>query len=186
MNRAGTRINNRVDIADIIKARVTVPEAVLRYTNQRIVRNRIRCPVHNGTDYNMRIYRDTYHCFVCHATGDVIQFVRSVTGDTFQGALERLNNDFALGLPLNGAPLSDLDKKAIDNANREIAQRRIQQIIEDADALIDGKHKANIAGVLHEVNIILKRCKPYNGWSKWRDDWCEALRLRTLLVEEVK
>ena len=182
MNRAETRI----DYAEIIKARVTVPEVVERYTGQRIIRNRIKCPVHNGSDYNMRIYRNTYHCFVCHATGDVIQFVRSVTGDSFRGAMERLNNDFALALPIGEKPCSDLDKKAIENANREIAQRRIQQIIEDADALIDGKHKANIAGVLHDADIILKRYKPYNGWSKWRGDWCEALRIRTELNEQLQ
>lgn len=182
MNRAEIRL----DYAEIIKARVTVPEVVERYTGQRIIRNRIKCPVHNGSDYNMRIYRNTYHCFVCHATGDVIQFVRSVTGDSFVGAMERLNNDFALALPIGEKPCSDLDKKAIENANREIAQRRIQQIIEDADALIDGKHKANISGVLHEVDIILKRYKPYNGWSKWRDDWCEALRIRAELNEQLQ
>lgn len=182
MNRAETRI----DYAEIIKARVTVPEVVERYTGQRIIRNRIKCPVHNGSDYNMRIYWDTYHCFVCHATGDVIQFVRSVTGDTFRGAMERINRDFNLGLPIGEKPCSDLDKKAIENANREIAQRRIQQIMEDADALIDGKHKANIAGLLHEVDIILKRYKPYNGWSRWRSDWCEALRLRTEAEDELR
>lgn len=186
MNRAGTNLETKVDYAEIIKARVTVPEVVERYAGQRIIRNRIRCPVHNGSDYNMRIYRNTYHCFVCHATGDVIQFVRSVTGDSFLNAMERINRDFNLGLSIGEKPCSDLDKKAIENANRDIAQRRIQQIIEDADALIYGKHKANIAGVLHEVDIILKRYKPYNGWSKWRVDWCEALRIRTELVEGIK
>lgn len=182
MNRAETR----VDYAEIIKARVTVADAVERYTTQRIVRNRIKCPVHNGIDYNMRIYPNTYYCWVCHATGDVIQFVRSVTGDTFNGAMERLNRDFNLGLPLDGKPLSDLDKKAIENANRKIAERRIQQIIEDADTLIDGTHKANIAGILHNVEIILNNYAPYNGWSRWRSDWSEALRLRTELYEQLR
>lgn len=175
-----------IDYAGIIKARVTVPEAVNRYTTQRIVRNRIKCPVHNGTDYNMRIYRDTYYCWVCHATGDVIQFVMSVTGDTFRAAMERINRDFNLNLPIGEKPCSDLDRRAIESVNQEIAQRRIQQIIDDADALIDGTRKANVAGLLHDTDLIIKRYRPYNGWSKWRKDWCEALRLRTVLNEQIR
>jgi DNA primase len=175
-----------IDYAGIIKARVTVPEAVNRYTTQRIVRNRIKCPVHNGTDYNMRIYRDTYYCWVCHATGDVIQFVMSVTGDTFRAAMERINRDFALGLPLDRSERTEADWKAVDKARREAAIRRVQQMFDDADALIDGTRKANTAGLLHDTDLIIKRYRPYNGWSKWRKDWCEALRLRELLNEQIR
>ena len=42
--------------AEIIKRLVTVPEAVDRYTSERIVHNRMRCPIHHGKDRNMRIY----------------------------------------------------------------------------------------------------------------------------------
>ena len=177
---------SRPDYAAIIKARVTVPEAVSRYTTQRIVLNRICCPIHNGKDRNMRIYRDTYYCWVCHATGDVIQFVRSVTGDSFRDAMERINRDFALGLPLDRSERTEADWKAVDKARREAAIRRVQQMLDDADALIDGTHKANVAGLLHDTDLIIKRYRPYNGWSKWREDWCEALRIRTELAEELK
>ena len=176
---------SRPDYAAIIKARVTVPEAVSRYTTQRIVLNRICCPIHNGKDRNMRIYRETYYCWVCHATGDVIQFVRSVTGDSFRDAMERINRDFALGLPLDRSERTEADWKAVDKARREAAIRRVQQMLDDADALIDGTHKANIAGLLHDTDLIIKRYRPYNGWSKWREDWCEALRLRELLNEQI-
>ena len=176
---------SRPDYAAIIKARVTVPEAVSRYTTQRIILNRICCPIHNGKDRNMRIYRDTYYCWVCHATGDVIQFVRSVTGDSFRDAMERINRDFALGLPLDRSERTEADWKAVDKARREAAIRRVQQMLDDADALIDGTHKANVAGLLHDTDLIIKRYRPYNGWSKWREDWCEALRLRELLNEQI-
>ncbi len=179
----GTR---RTDYADIIKSRVSVPEAVERYTSQRIVRNRIKCPVHNGDDYNMRIYRNTYHCFVCHATGDVIQFVRDVTGDSFVDAMERLNRDFALNLPIGDNRHSDLDKAVSDKLKREIAERRIQEMFDNADKEIAGKHMANMAGLLHCTDLIIKRYRPYNGWSRWRDDWCEALRIRTEIMDGVR
>lgn len=177
---------SRPDYASIIKQSVMMHDVVSRYTTERIVRDRIRCPVHNGADRNMRVYPNSYYCWVCHATGDVIQFVQSVTGDSFQDAMRRLNQDFNLNLPLDGEPQTEADRKALDNANREIAQRRIQQIIEDADALIAGKHEANMAGLVHDTDLIIKRYAPYNGWSRWRADWCEALRVRTELLEEVK
>ena len=110
----------------------------------------------------------------------------SVTGDTFRAAMERINRDFALGLPLDRSERTEADWKAVDKARREAAIRRVQQMLDDADALIDGTHKANVAGLLHDTDLILKRYKPYNGWSKWRKDWCEALRLRELLNEQIR
>ena len=174
----------KIDYADIIKSRVSMPEIVARYTSQQIVRNRIRCPIHNGSDYNMRIYRNTYHCFVCHATGDVIQFVRSITGDSFPEALQRINRDFALGLPMDGR--SDLDKAVSEKLQREIAERRIKEMLDDADRAIAGTHAANMAGLLHCTDLIIKRYRPYDRWSRWRSDWCEALRIRTEIAENLQ
>lgn len=179
------RERNRPDYAEIIKSMVSVPEVVERYTGQRIVRNRIQCPVHHGTDYNMRIYRDTYYCWVCHATGDAIQLLRSVTGDTFMGAMQRLNRDFCLDLPLDGSEQKEADRKALEQANRALAERRVREMLDDADTVIAGVYAANIAGLIHDTDLIIKRYAPYNGWSKWRADWCEAIRLRELLNEQV-
>lgn len=177
---------NRIDYADIIKSRVSIPDVVERYTGQKIDHNRICCPVHHGTDKNMRIYKNTYHCFVCHATGDVIQFVRAVTGDSFQEAMQRLNQDFALNLPLDGAKRSDLDKNGLAKIAQEIAERNWQNTLKDADETINGMHQANLAGLVQSVEIICKSDAPKRQEDVWSDHWCEAMRLRTLLYGEIR
>lgn len=176
----------QIDPADVIKARVSVPEAVDRYTGQRIERNRICCPVHHGTDKNMRIYRDSYYCYVCHATGDVIQFVRAVTGDTFQDAMKRINADFALNLPLDGKSHHGLDKDATAALKREVEERKLSELFKSADSYIDGMRKANIAGLLHEVEIVCKHEAPKSEQDEWSAVWCEAMRLRELLHEQIR
>ena len=124
-----------VDYAGIIKSSVPMPEVAERYTGQRIVRNRIRCPIHHGSDLNMRIYPKSYYCWVCHAHGDVIQFVMSVLGLSFQDAMERINSDYTLGLPI-GQEQTEADRKRIADLNRKIAEhRRLEDArLSDAEA----------------------------------------------------
>ena len=172
-----------IDYAEIIKSTVPMPEVAERYTGQRIVRNRIRCPIHHGSDLNMRIYRGSYHCFVCHATGDQIQFVQSVLGLSFQDAMKRLNEDFGLNLPI-GAERCDSERlERIDRQNRI---RLLQEQFEKIDYDLKCVHQANLAGLLNAVEIICQCDAPETPWDEWKPVWCMAMRLRTELMEEVK
>ena len=173
-----------IDYADIIKSRVTMQDVVERYTGQRIVLNRICCPVHNGTDRNMRIYQRSYYCWVCHASGDVIQFVQSVMGISFRDAMQRINEDFGLGLPI-GEGRPDLNRSDLNRINREIAQRRLADQLAKIDSDLQGIHAANMAGLQHAVEIICRTEQPKTADDEWRTDWCDALRIRTILNEQV-
>ena len=172
-----------VDYAGIIKSSVSMPEVVERYTGQRIVRNRIRCPIHHGSDLNMRIYRNSYHCFVCHATGDVIQFVQSVLGLSFQDAMKRLNEDFGLHLPIGE---ERVDSERLERLDRQNRIRMLREQLEKVDYDLNCIHKANLAGLLNAVEIICQCDAPETPWDEWKPVWCMAMRLRTELREEVK
>lgn len=174
-----------VDYAGIIKSSIPMPDVAERYTGQRIVRNRIRCPIHHGSDLNMRIYRSSYHCFVCHATGDVIQFVQSVLGLSFQDAMKRLNEDFRLNLPI-GEKLPEQSKAQLTELNRRNAARMFQERMTQIGTDIDGTHQANLAGMLNAVERICVEERPRTPWDEWKPVWCMAMRLRTELMEEVK
>ena len=67
-------------------------------------RNRIPCPIHNGNHYNLGFNDETFHCFVCHACGNVIHFTMYVFHLSFQEAILKLNCDFQLGLPIGRKP----------------------------------------------------------------------------------
>lgn len=173
------------DYADIIKRLVPVRDAVERYTSERIVLNRIRCPIHHGQDRNMRIYPKSYYCWVCHAHGDVIQFVMSVYGLSFQDAVKKLNVDYDLHLPI-GQEQTESDRKRIVELNRKIAEQRRLEDARQSDAEARQRLQAAWVGLLHQVEIICEQQRPKTPWDEWRDDWCEAMRLRTLLNEQIQ
>ena len=175
----------RIDYAEIIKSSIPMQEVVERYTGQRPIRNRIRCPIHHGSDLNMRIYRNSYHCFVCHATGDVIQFVQSVLGLPFQDAMKRLNEDFRLNLPI-GEKLPEQDKARLTELNSRNAARLFRERMVQIDEAIAGTHQANLAGLLHLVELIYAEDAPMPWDDEWNPAWCEAARVRTLLNEQIR
>ena len=173
-----------IDYAGIIKSSVQMRDAVERYTGQQIVLNRICCPIHHGRDRNMRIYQRSYHCFVCHATGDVIQFVQSVIGVSFMDAMMRLNEDFKLDLPI-GSERTDLNRADLNRINREIARRKFAERMERIDADLNGVHEANMTGLFHIVEVIYNNLAPITETEEWNALWCEAARVRTELRDMV-
>ena len=61
------------------------------------------CPFHSEKTASMKIYEGDkgYHCFGCGASGDVIKFVQQYFGVGFKDAIQKLNDDFMLGLPIS-------------------------------------------------------------------------------------
>lgn len=84
--------------AALIKERVSMPDVIARYHHPGRRDGRTTCPFHGGEHDNLGYDRRVYHCFVCGAKGDVIDFVRRMTGTDFAGALAVLDADFRLGL----------------------------------------------------------------------------------------
>lgn len=62
----------------------------------------IRCPFHKDDTASCRIYprTNTFYCFGCGAGGNVIDFAMRWYDLPFFAAIEKLNNEFALGLPI--------------------------------------------------------------------------------------
>lgn len=174
-----------VDYAGIIKSSVPMQDVVERYTGQRPIRNRMRCPIHHGKDRNLRIYPKSYYCWVCHAHGDVIQFVMSVMGLSFQDAMQRIDDDFGLGLPIGAEP-SDAERHRLDKLNRKIEEHRRLEDARLSDAEARERMTAGWVGLLHQVEIICREKAPKTPWDEWSDDWCEAMRVRTELNEQIR
>lgn len=107
-------------ITNEIKNRIKMPE-LLQFYGFDIKRGRMKCPLHNGEDYNCGIKQDYIHCFVCGESADVISFVIKYYGLSFKEAITKLNNDFNLGLPIG----EKLDRrKQIDLARKSFKARR--------------------------------------------------------------
>lgn len=98
-------MNNFTFAAETIKERVAMPDAIALYApTPHPKHNRAPCPVHGGTNPNMSFTDKFYHCHKCGAGGDVIHLVQHIFGIPFRAALDKLNTDFSLGLPLDRRP----------------------------------------------------------------------------------
>lgn len=109
--------------AEEVKARITVPEVLLRYGLPTSSRGRIPCPIHQGEDPNFAYTDGRFHCFVCGAGGSVIDLVMGLFGLTYPQALVRLDEDFGLGL-MRGQRDERARRKAAEVAQKRAQERR--------------------------------------------------------------
>lgn len=61
---------------------------------------RCKCPFHGGDRRNLKLYGigRGYYCFVCHASGDVINLVKEYSKCSFSEAVEWISDAFGLRL----------------------------------------------------------------------------------------
>lgn len=86
------------------------------------------CPFHADHSPSMKIYPRSggYYCFACGAGGDVIDFVRGFFGLSLADACRKLNDDFALGLPID-KQLSLREMREAERALKERAKKRAEE-----------------------------------------------------------
>lgn len=166
-------MNNYALFAESIKDSVSVPDAIRRYApNPAPQHNRIPCPIHGGHNYNLGFNSKVYHCFVCGEGGDVIRFVQHIFGLNFPAAVEKLNTDFNLGLPI--------DRRPTLREQRD-AQRRHEQIMQQR-AAEDAARQAYSEQywALWGEWIRLDRNKREHEWTSYSDEpdplYLEALQ----------
>lgn len=114
------------DIADAIREAVTVEQAITVYLpNVRVRNHRCPCPFHNGKDDNFSFTKGGYKCFVCGASGDVINFVKGVCElPTRFAAMQKINADFRLRLPI-GESISAEQEATLARRRAEQERKRI-------------------------------------------------------------
>lgn len=106
--------------ADYIKGHITMEDVIERYHKVGKHRWRTSCPFHGGVNDNLSYTNKVYHCFVCGAGGDVIDFTMRMTGARFHEAVAQLNSDFRLGLDCG-------DKSDWDSLRQAVLQREAER-----------------------------------------------------------
>lgn len=89
-----------------IKANVSMVQAAQCYGLEVDRRGFARCPFHAEKSASLKVYEGDrgFYCFGCHSSGDVIDFVRQYYMLDYPTAVDKLNTDFALGLPTRRKP----------------------------------------------------------------------------------
>lgn len=174
---------NYIDYAAVVKSKVSVPSVVEMYLPEvKPVHSRIPCPIHNGTDRNLLLHNDHFYCFVCNEGGDAIRLVRHIFGCNFMDALKRLNEDFALDLPLGTKP-TDAERLKL---KRQYEERLKQKRAEAEEAERQYLHYLDLLELYNTVCRICEESAPQLPWDEWSPDWCTSMRLRTELREEIE
>jgi DNA primase len=119
-------MNNYTHHAQTINDSLTMPDIIARYIPHTPRNNRIPCAIHGGVDYNMHYVDYGYYCWVCGEKGGVIQFTQKVFGLTFRDAVEKLNMDFGLNLPI-GRRMTLREQRQAEQRRNEVVQKRAEQ-----------------------------------------------------------
>ena len=91
-----------MDYAQQIKQMLSTRDVFERYGYMPNFAGMVSCPFHAEEKASMKVYDGDkgYFCFGCKAHGDIFDFVKNLFNISFNEAVQKLNDDFALGLPI--------------------------------------------------------------------------------------
>lgn len=159
--------------ADEIKNRLTAADVLPFYGIQINNRGFANCPFHHEKTASMKVYggKGGYHCFGCGANGDIITFVEEYFQISFKEAVKKLNDDFALGYPVDGKidrrKQLELSKVAFERERERKRQQQAEQAVKDRF------YKALKQVAYLEQQMVLHR--PVDGDSPPDEQFIEAL-----------
>ena len=170
--------------AEIIKERVTTLDMMAHAGIQADRRGMAVCPFHGDRDASLKVYRDPrrgWHCYGCHAGGDVIDFAMRLYGVGFREAVSRINEEVALGLPI-GEPRTGAQRRAM--------REEIERAKQARQALQRREHEAeNAYWSAYDEWLSNERVMQENapsGLSEPNAAYCEAIIRRDELEEALK
>ena len=170
--------------AEIIKERVTTQEMMERVGVHVDRRGMAVCPFHGDSDASLKVYRDPrrgWHCYGCHAGGDVIDFAMRWYGFGFKDAVARINEEFALGLPVG---------EVMTGAQRRAMREEIERAKQARLALQRRENEAeNAYWSAYDAWLGNERTLQANapaGTEEPNAAWCEAIIKRDDLEEALK
>ena len=139
---------------ETIKQQNSMRDVLSRYG---MVPNRagfVRCPFHTGDHTaSMKVYKDSYYCFGCGATGDIFTFVQNMD-----------NCDFKTAFTILGGTYQKQNFSSRMAIYRHQKQMKMRQKEEQ-------KKKIELQECLSDIDFyrtILDRVNPLS------DGWCEA------------
>lgn len=118
------------------------------------------CFEHAEKTPSMKVYEGDrgYYCFGCNASGDIIDFVKKYFNLNFMQALEKLNEDFSLGLHIN-RQITEREREKI--ALQAFERKRQAKASEEEKKRLETEYWASYDEWLRLDNI-LREQKPKN------------------------
>lgn len=133
------------------------------------------CPLHGDTDASLKVYGSGrgWCCYGCHKGGDVINLARNLYGIGFNDAIRRINDEFSLGLDLDGKPSQ---KESIKWKAAKIKEKHKRAAEERKRANAEKAYLDSID--LHRICEDMVAEQEVKRDQEWSAEFCMALRLR--------
>lgn len=164
--------------AEIIKSTITMDDLIRAYGFSKNRAGFIQCPFHAEKTASLKIYSNArgWHCFGCGAGGSVIDFVKRLFGLQFMEAIQKLNQDFQLGIPIRGASYREQEqfrqRFAELQAERTKENERRKQAEIEYDALLDE---------YIQVDTIINHMKPKSPEDKISEVYAWAVNRKPVI-----
>ena len=161
------------EAATIIRESLTMEQIVGVYLPaERIKRGFIACPFHGETVGSLKLYDNTFYCFGCHAGGDAVDFVGRLFSLSPAEAAARINDDFALDLPIGGESTMQ---------QRLNARRRSTELIRARESAQEARRAreraySDIAEQWTEEAVQMRDNAPTDPDAPFPAAWVEAAR----------
>ncbi len=170
--------------ADAIKQRLTMRQILGAYGIAVNDHGFARCPFHNEKTASFKAYDGDrgYYCFGCGESGDVITFVMKYFGVPFREALGKINEDFALGLPIG----EKMDRrKRLDVARRAFERKQELKKAEEERQAVQNRYDAALSEWVR-LSRNKQEYAPKSPEEDWHPLFVEALQkisYQTYLLE---
>ena len=129
------------DVFREVRERVTAEDVARHYGLTFDRRGWALCPFHHDRHASMSFKNGRFRCWVCDVGGDSIDFTARLLGLDAMGAVERLNTDFGLALPLHRKPTQDEAKAARRRLEMAEAHRAFEEWRSDFINQLNGAYR---------------------------------------------
>ena len=141
--------------SDELKQSIKMRDVLQQYGIQIDRKGFCCCPFHEEKTASMKIYKDSYHCFGCGASGDIFSFVMGMDNCDFKTAFKSLGGTYQTKSDYQHKIYQYRMQKRKETEQNRVARDRIlkREIIQDIS--------------LHKIFKML--------YTVFSDEWCDAV-----------
>lgn len=148
-----------VDVFREVRERVSAEDAARRYGIEFDQHRKAKCPFHNDKHPSMTFKNGRFRCWSCNTFGDCIDFTGRLLGLEPIEAIERLNTDFSLELPLHRKP-------TLEDTQRAQKRKELARVYKSFEAWRNGLIR-QLNAAYREGHFALKNCKGLEHLTEW-------------------
>ena len=169
-------MSNYTVFADDIKGLVNMADVFRMYGVPVTQKGYAVCPFHNEKTASLKVYPKSYYCFGCGAGGDCITFVRDLFNCDFKEAVRKLNDDFALGIPID-EKITLRQADHYKKRQREIKELQQRELYEQERRIALQNEYLDLLEKEQRLKDNFEKYRPREGESSLHPLFVEACRM---------